>query len=213
MCARYCFLGGPTLRELFRLNDIPDTEPLINIAPTMWVPSVVQSTAKRELRMMQWGFLPSWQSDPTHVTRPINARSESIVEKPMFKSAFEKRRCLLPAHGFYEWSGDGRSKKCHWIGREDGAPFALAGVWDFWEGHGGAIESFAIVTTGPSEQMSRIHDRMPVMLNNRDFEIWLGSADEAESLLHAYPGALDIHEVESPKAGPSSSNPQATLFD
>lgn len=210
MCARYCFLGGPTLRDLFRMVEGGDLEAMTNIAPTMWAPSVVEEGGEPRLRKMQWGFVPAWRKELVGAPRQINARSESIAEKPTFRDAFRHRRCVLPASGFYEWKGEGRTKQCHWIGLPGQTPFGMAGVWEEWQG----TPAFAIVTTVPNTQMATIHDRMPVMLSGDELRAWLLSSDpEALARLMAPRECdLEIYPVDSPRDGPRPGGGQGSLF-
>jgi putative SOS response-associated peptidase YedK len=129
---------------------------------------------KRHFVLMRWGLLPSWVKDPKGFTLLINARGESVNEKPAFRNAMKYRRCLIPADGFYEWKQDGRIKRPYFVGRKDAAPFAFAGLWENWMGpNGEEIESAAIVTTPASASIAHIHHRMPVMLEPGQFEMWL----------------------------------------
>lgn len=211
MCARYCFLGGPTLKDLFSLTDVPEIEPMLNIAPTMWVPGVAMEGGNPTLKLLQWGFLASWQVDFAGATRPINARSETVAEKPVFKAAYRSRRCIIPANSFYEWRGEGRTKECFQIGLADHPSFGMAGVYETWEGHEGCIESMAILTCGPNRQMEEIHDRMPVMLRREEFESWLDPKRRAvPELLRPYPGRLLIKPVAAP--GNDKPSSQLKLF-
>ena len=210
MCARYCFLGGPKLRDLFRMVEGGDLEAMVNIAPTMWALSVVAEDGEPRLRRMQWGFVPRWRKDLVGTTRQINARSESVAEKPTFRDAFLHRRCVLPASGFYEWKGEGRTKQCHWIGLPDQRTFGMAGVWEEWQG----TPSFAIVTSGPNSQMATVHDRMPVMLFGEELLAWLVASDHGvlQRVMAPKEFDLDIYPVDSPKDGPRPGGGQGSLF-
>ena len=131
-----------------------------------------------EMVGLHWGLVPSWASDPKIGYKMSNARGETVAEKPSFRSAFKQRRCLIPAAGFYEWRREGKVKQPFFIRRLDGAPFHFAGLWERWEKEGRAIESCTIITTGANTFMSTIHDRMPVVIDEENFDRWL-NADAA----------------------------------
>jgi putative SOS response-associated peptidase YedK len=175
MCGRYS-LTTPVegIRDLFDFVERLNLAPRWNIAPTQEAP-VVRRDAEggRHLVMLRWGLIPSWAKDATIASRCINARSESVAEKPAFRSALRHRRCLVPADGYYEWRASGRMKQPYRIVAEDGGPFAFAGLWEMWNGPEGPVETFAFMTTSPSADVSGIHDRMPVILEPTDYELWL----------------------------------------
>jgi len=126
---------------------------------------------------MRWGLIPSWETDPAIGNRLANARSESVLEKPAFRAAMRRRRCLIPADGFYEWKKNGRNKQPYLIGLRDGRLFAFAGLWEAWEGADHSyVESCTILTTTPNELMAPIHDRMPVILPAEAYGPWLDPA-------------------------------------
>ena len=155
---------------------------------------------KRELAFLHWGLIPSWAEDPEISNRMINASSETAAGKPSFGSAFCKRRCLIPAGGFYEWQKTGGKKQPYFIHRADGKPFAFAGLWDHWEGGGEVIESCTILTTEANELMRPIHDRMPVILAAEDHGRWLDPKNDkpeaVQPLLRLYPSeALAAYPV------------------
>jgi putative SOS response-associated peptidase YedK len=122
---------------------------------------------------MRWGLIPAWADDTSIGNRLINARAETVSTKPAFRQAFRYRRCLIPADGLYEWKKEGNKKKPVYIGRKDGEPFAFAGLWEEWEREGEIIETFTIITTEPNELMAEYHDRMPVILDRKDYDLWL----------------------------------------
>jgi putative SOS response-associated peptidase YedK len=177
MCGRYSLTT-----ELDRAISHFQAEPLVklapryNIAPTQPVPVVHQNldNHRRELTLMHWGLIPSWSRDPNIGARLINARSETVAEKPSFRNAFRRRRCLLPATGFYEWQQLTKGKQPFNCCREDGGLFALAGLWETWQGpNGEEIESCTILTKAADELMQPIHDRMPVVVSPDDYQSWL----------------------------------------
>ena len=194
MCGRFTLTADiSALQESFPWLGIPPgLEPRYNIAPTQPV-AVVPNDGKNRLDFYTWGLIPSWAKDPSIGSRMINARAETLAEKPSFRSAFRRRRCLVLADGFYEWRSDGgKSKTPMYIRLEDGSPFAFAGLWEIWNAPDGSqVLSTAIITTEPNPLMAKIHNRMPVILPERAYPLWLqaGEADpkELSALLAPYP--------------------------
>jgi len=178
MCGRY-LLKSPVdaLKRAFGFVEQPNLMPRYNIAPTQDAPVVRQRRepkGERTLQMLRWGLIPSWAKDTKMGAKLINARSESVAEKPSFRSAFRRRRCLVPADGFYEWRAEGTHKQPYLIARRDRAPFALAGLWERWTPQkGDAIDSFTIVTTEANALLRPLHQRMPVILAPEDYGRWL----------------------------------------
>jgi putative SOS response-associated peptidase YedK len=176
MCGRFTQAApGEVVAELFRLPSVPALAPRYNIAPTQEVAAVRASArGDRELVALQWGLLPPWVRERSAAARMINARAETLADKPAFRTAFRLRRCLIVADGFYEWQRLGGRKQPHFIGFADGRPFGLAGVWERWTGEESApVESCAIVTTAANEVVAPLHDRMPVILDPGQFALWL----------------------------------------
>jgi putative SOS response-associated peptidase YedK len=132
---------------------------------------------------LRWGLIPSWADDQAVGNRMINAREESVASKPAFREAFKYRRCLVPAGGFYEWTTEGGKKQPVYIRRKNGQPFAFAGLWEEWEREGEVIESCAIITTDANELMASFHDRIPVILQPKDYDLWLDPDVQDASLL------------------------------
>jgi putative SOS response-associated peptidase YedK len=187
MCGRFTLTVDPAeLLERFHLSvaDEPTT-PRYNVAPTQKVAVVLNESPER-LSMVQWGFIPSWAKDPGIGGQLINARAETLAEKPTFRTAFKKRRCLVLADGFYEWhkEADGKNKTPMYARLKSGEPFAMAGLWDVWKTPDGeSRRTCTIITTEPNEMMAPIHNRMPVILP-RDLETdWLDNSLEALALL------------------------------
>jgi len=183
MCGRFCLttplpllssrLGAPLpvgLAEHYAArSDVRPGEPVLALRQEHGLPSV---------SLMLWGLVPEWVKDPSQARRPINARSETVAEKPSFLGAWRHRRCLLPADGFYEWSGSGTARRRWRIGRKDGAPFWLGGLWDRWIGADGSeLESCCVLTTAPNALMAPLHDRMPVVVPDGLEQAWMASAD------------------------------------
>jgi len=195
MCGRYT-LKTPVerLSEKFQFQQIIPLKPRYNIAPSQSVAVVrlLPDDTDRKLAMLRWGLLPAWVKDPTKVQQPINAKAETAAEKPMFRDAFKRRRCLVPADGFYEWKQEGERKQPVYIRMKDGEPFAIAGLWEHWEGEDGqVIESCTLLTTEPNDLLAPIHNRMPVILDPKNYELWLDpdvlEPDKLRPLLHPNP--------------------------
>ena len=177
MCGRYT-LKTPVerLSEQFQFPKVIPLKPRYNIAPSQSaaVVRLLPGDTDRTLAMLRWGLLPAWVKDPAKVQQPINAKAETAAEKPMFRDAFKRRRCLVPADGFYEWKQEGGRKQPVYIHMKDGEPFAIAGLWEHWEGEDGqVIESCTLLTTEPNDLLAPIHNRMPVILDPTDYEQWL----------------------------------------
>ena len=196
MCGRYSLTSPPeAVRRLFGLTTTPNFPARYNIAPTQSVPVVrrvgAESGAACELAMLRWGLVPSWASELSIGAKMINARAETVSEKPAFRAAFRQRRCLVPADGFYEWRVEGKAKQPMRITLDDGGLFAFAGLWERWiKGPEGPLETFTIITTEASSSIVDIHERMPVMLAKDDHASWLdprARADDLKGLLRPFP--------------------------
>ena len=180
MCGRYSLHANPEVVSLlFGLSGIPAYQPRYNIAPTMPVLIVREDAAARVCVMVKWGLVPYWARDPSMGARMNNARAESVAEKPSFRDAYRKRRCLIPASGFYEWQEvpGSKAKQPWYIHPREGDLFAFAGLWESWNGPGGPLETCAIITTEPNEVMAPIHERMPVIVAPADYGRWLGGGE------------------------------------
>lgn len=178
MCGRFTLsVSAGDLARLFDLEPsrIPPLQPRYNIAPTQPVLVVRASrSSDREAVFMRWGLIPSWARDPAIGGRMINARSETAADKPAFRAAIRRRRCLIPADGFYEWRPEGRVKQPYFLHPADGRPLAIAGLWERWAApDGGDIESCALLTTAANAAVAALHDRMPVIVDPCDVERWL----------------------------------------
>ena len=179
MCGRFSITDpDEALRSLFGYNGPPmDFAPRYNVAPTQPVPIVRLADAQRHFALMRWGLIPAWVKDPKGFSLLINARAESVLDKPAFRNAMRRRRCLIPADGFYEWRETGGRKQAFFVRRKDGAPFAFAGLYETWTGpNGEELDTAAIVTTNANRTLSVIHDRMPVILPVEAFDLWLDCA-------------------------------------
>ena len=178
-------------------NDLPDV-PNFNVCPTTNIHVVSSGETGRMLAPMRWGFVPHWYKAPNDGPLLINARADSIAEKPAFRAACRERRCLIPASGFYEWTRGGDAKLPWYIYRRDGAPLAFAGIWQDWEQGDAQLRTCAIVTTEANAPMSGIHHRMPVILEAQDWGKWLGEEGKGAALLMrpARDDVLDFHRVD-----------------
>ena len=177
MCGRFALtVSGSTLCAVFQLGEVPELTPRYNIAPTQQVPAVVEADSGRELTMLRWGLIPHWAKDEKFGYRALNARGETVRTKPAFRSAFKRRRALIPADGFYEWQRvDRKTKVPHLISLRSGEPIAMAGLWESWTHPQTAarIHSCSIVTTRGNDLMKPIHDRRPVLLPESHWDEWL----------------------------------------
>jgi putative SOS response-associated peptidase YedK len=194
MCGRYSITTPVEgLRQLFRFaGPSLNLQPRWNVAPTQDAPVVrLAKDGQRELRMLRWGLVPFWAKDISGAARMINARGETVADKPAFREALKARRCLVPADGFYEWEtlGDKPSKQPLLFRMADGKPFAFAGLWERWRPRdGGApVETFTIVNTAANAIMARYHDRVPIVLAPEDYAAWLDPGTDARPLLKAPP--------------------------
>jgi putative SOS response-associated peptidase YedK len=183
MCGRFTLYASPEeVATLFGLPEEPILAPRYNVAPTQPV-GLARLTADgkaREWALVHWGLIPSWSKDPSIGARMINARAETVAEKPAFRAAFKRRRCLVPASGFYEWQKQGKTKQPYYITSQSGALLAIAGLWEYWEGaDGSALESCTLLTTDANETMTPLHNRMPVFIDPADFDEWLGNGKDA----------------------------------
>lgn len=185
MCGRYVIVSPPeALRRLFGYGEQPNMPPRYNIAPTQPVPVVTQDAAVRHLRLMCWGFLPAWLKDPRGFPLLINARAETVAEKAAFRNAIRRRRCLLPADGYYEWQVQGARKQPFYIHPRGGQPMAFAGVAETWCGpNGEEVDTVAIVTTQAPPDLANLHHRVPVVIEPDDFATWLDAGAELGAAL------------------------------
>jgi putative SOS response-associated peptidase YedK len=180
MCGRYTLTApGEVIADVFGLETAPELAPRYNIAPGQDAPVVRQEAGRRRLDAMRWGLVPSWASDPAVGNKSINARAESVAEKPSFRDSFLGRRCLVPADGFYEWRAEGaRRKTPYHLRPARSGVIAFAGLWDVWRSAPEAppLWTYTIVTTDASEDLRDLHDRMPVVLQPSDWARWLDAA-------------------------------------
>jgi putative SOS response-associated peptidase YedK len=220
MCGRFTLrTAASAIAEQFSLLEVPDLQPRFNIAPSQPVPVVridPQQAARRQLVFLHWGLVPSWADDPKIGNRMINARAETAADKPSFRTALRRRRCLIVADGFYEWKTVAKRRQPMFIHLRDGRPFAFAGLWEAWEGADhSALESCTILTTAANELVRPIHDRMPVIIAPRDYAQWLDpnvqQAEPIAPLLRPYPAEeMDAYAV-SPRVNSPTRDDEACL--
>ena len=215
MCGRYTVTSSPeAIRALFRYQEQPNFPPRYNVAPTQPIAIVRLMDGKRQFALVRWGLLPSWVKDPKSFTLLINARGESVAEKPAFRAAMKRRRCLIPADGFYEWQAVGGRKQPFFVHAKSGAPLAFAGLWETWTGpNGEELDTATIVTTRANRTLAAIHDRMPVILAPEAFDLWLDSANvdatTAAALIAPAPeNLLEAYEVATAVNRTANDNPK-----
>jgi putative SOS response-associated peptidase YedK len=204
MCGRFVITSPPAaLRQIFGYIEQPNFPPRHNIAPTQPIPVVIVENGVRRFRLMRWGLLPAWVQDPRKFTLLFNARAETVLERPAFKNAMKRRRCLIPADGYYEWQASEKRRRPHFIHRRDGQPVGLAGLAETWVGpNGEELDTVAIVTAPASADLTVLHHRVPVTIASGDFDRWLDcGTDDAETAmaLLAPPGEGEFvwHEIST----------------
>lgn len=197
MCGRFTSLLSPELlEEIFGVHLPLDFQPRYNIAPTQQIWIIRQTaTGGHYISQVRWGLVPHWAKDLSIGNHMINARCETVHEKPAFRIAIRARRCIIPASGFFEWDHSGKARVPHYITLKDGSPLAFAGIWDFWKSpEGENIESCSILTTTSNSLVAVLHDRMPVILHRTEFDLWLDRStndpDKLKRLYQPYPSEL-----------------------
>ena len=216
MCSRY-FLDaeGNVIAYTFTVPVHERLKKRYNIAPTQQSPVVrIAADGTREMAMLRWGLVPFWAKDLAFGTKAINARSETAEEKPAFRNAFRKRRCVVPATGFFEWKGEPGKKQAFAITATDQPVFGMAGLWDTWKSPAGeTVETYTILTTDANTEMAALHDRMPVILPAADVQSWLtGKPDEVRALMKPYAGPIAIRPIGKLVGNPRNDTP-AVLAD
>src|SRR5215212_6646256 len=222
MCGRYTLIRLADFIDIFPWIHPPDELPpeRFNIAPTQAI-AAVPNNGKDKVEYFHWGLIPSWAKDPSISNRMINARAETLAEKPAFRTALKRRRCLIPTDGFYEWRKlpDGRTKQPMYIRMRNHKPFAFAGLWETWHDKTGAgceIPSCTIITTTPNTLLNSIHDRMPAIVRPEDYRKWLAPGkrppEELAPLLAPFP-AEDMEAFPVSKLVNSPANESAKCID
>jgi putative SOS response-associated peptidase YedK len=202
MCGRYCITSAPeAIRALFRYREQPNFPPRYNVAPTQPVPVVRMAEGQRQFALMRWGLIPAWVEDPRGFALLLNARAETVNDKPAFRNPMKRRRCLFPADGFYEWKVEAGRRQAHFASAASGGAMAFAGLWETWIGpNGEEIDTAAIVTTRANVEMAAVHPRAPAILPPERFDAWLDCrhVDEqtAAALIEPAPdGSMQVREV------------------
>lgn len=199
MCGRYSLdaKAEDLIKYFGVINHLP-LKPRYNIAPSQMAPVIRRARAGREVVLMRWGLVPHWAKDAKFGYHTINARAETVDSKPAYRDAFRRRRCLVPATGFFEWRNLGDRKQPYNIRLKDRSLFALAGLWDRWtDPEGKKLQSFTIIVTDANEALRPIHDRMPVILNPGDYDLWLDPEQQNATLLKALLKPLPSYAVAS----------------
>ena len=220
MCGRFTLTADPAeIIDVFGDFTFPTQfSPRYNIAPTQPV-LAIPNNPDRKADFFIWGLIPSWAKDPSIGNKLINARGETIAEKPSFRGGFKYKRCIIPTDGFYEWkaSPGEKTKTPYFIHMKDRNPFAFAGLWDEWQSpDGGAVRTCTIITTEPNELMSTLHNRMPVILAPKDYALWLDPAPQTpEKLVHLikpFPAdAMSAHPVSTLVNKPGNDRPECVV--
>lgn len=217
MCGRYNLItDAEALVDFFEIEqtlfDVSNLRPRYNIAPSQNV-AIVRDTAQgRELTMARWGLVPRWWKEEKSRYSTINARAETVAEKPTYREAFRRMRCLIPATGFYEWKRVDDQMTAHHISLPQGGLFAFAGLWDHWDKQGAGFDSCSIIVTSANDTMQPIHNRMPVILNPVQYNTWLAADHfdraQLESLLLPYAGGLTAYPVSRLVNSPKNDDPR-----
>ena len=215
MCGRFAFYSpSEATAALFGAASSTDVEPRYNIAPTQFIAAVRRDEQDTpELAMLRWGLVPFWAKDPSIGNRMINARAETVAEKPSFRNAYKKHRCLVLTDGFYEWRKEGDGKTPYFISLADGSPFAFAGLWENWDSKDSdeSLQTTAIITTAANEFMATLHQRMPVVMRPAQAERWL--AGDMELLSEAIADAPAFRAWPVDRKVNNARNEGAVLID
>jgi putative SOS response-associated peptidase YedK len=199
MCGRYLITSTPeAMRQLFKYLEQPTFPPRYNVAPTQPIPIVRLHEGKRQFALVRWGLIPAWVKDPKTFSLLLQARSDSVLDKPSFKNAMKRRRCLIPADGFYEWNEDTTPRRPYVVRPKHGGPVAFAGLWESWMGpNGEELETAVVITTEANKTLHPIHYRMPAVIAPEAFDLWLDclrvDANTAAALL--VPAPEDLFEA------------------
>jgi len=203
MCGRYLIITTPeAIRLFFQYPEQPNFPARYNVAPTQPIPIVRLAEGKRQFALVRWGLIPAWVKDPRAFSLLINGRGESVHDKPAFRNAMKRRRCLIPADGFYEWNDKGGRKRPYVVRPRAGGPIAFAGLWESWMGpNGEEMETVAIITTEANSDVAHIHHRMPMIIPQEAFDLWLDPDSDlatATALIRPAPvGLLEAYEIST----------------
>lgn len=220
MCGLYSLSKTPReTKAWFKYQEDEDFPPRAHVAPGQPIGVVRMENGARHFALVRWGFIPSWVKEVKPGKPLINARGETVMEKPSFRNAMRRRRCLVPADGYYEWSGAEGRKVPFFVQQADKGLFALAGLWEHWMGADGSeLETATLMTIAPNAELSTIHDRMPVVIAPGDYETWLtGEAEDAAKLIRPAPDGIFVMEPttigRAPAPRPPPKKPdQMSLF-
>lgn len=207
MCGRMAITDPDRVVRRFSPDDIrtPIEKPRYNLAPSQMVPAMIEKDGQRILGELKWGLVPPWAKEVSIGNRMINARAETVHEKPAYRAAYKRRRCIIPADGFYEWKRSEDGRQPYFIGMKEREPFAIAGLYEIWSGGGERLATCTLITTTPNALMAPIHDRMPVILEEKDWGTWLAPGDEdaearqdllkpcAPDTMHAFPVSTHVN--------------------
>ncbi|MCP6757510.1 MAG: SOS response-associated peptidase [Fischerella sp. CENA71] len=217
MCGRFTLSVFPeVLSQVFEVEKIPDIKPQYNIAPTQMVLVILYNSEnhKREIQQLRWGLIPSWAKDQSMGAKLINARAETVAEKPAFRRAFKYQRCLVVADGFYEWRKQEGKSQPYYFHLLNGKPFAFAGLWEEWQSpEQEQIKSCTILTTQANELLQQVHNRMPVILPQENYDLWLDpqvhDGELLQPLLHPYPSkTMTSYPVTTLVNSPKNNSPE-----
>lgn len=210
MCGRYAQSASPKgIKQTFGLDRVPEFPKRFNIAPSQMAPVIrLDDSGRLQCEMMRWGLIPHWAKDEKIGNHTINARIETASGKPAFRDAWKRRRCIIPATGFYEWKVQ-NGKQPYFIHRKDGQPFGFAGLWEFWKNPEGELHTYTIMTTDADDFMKPIHDRMPVMVPADRSEGWLLYTQGSE--VSYTPEDMEMYPVSTYVNKPSNDGPECTV--
>ena len=217
MCGRYTLAAGPEfIAEYFQIDGpIPEFQPSWNITPDGYIPVICELPGNgRSCSLMHWGLIPHWAKEPNSKYKMINAKAETLKQRPAYRDAYKHRRCLIPANGFYEWQATPQGKKPYYIHRQDEGLLAFAGLWEYWEGEH-LINSCTIITTKANPLLQTIHDRMPVILTEPDHAAWLNTRNTDTHLLDPLvrpcnSDLLEMYPVSTAVNNPAHDGPELT---
>jgi putative SOS response-associated peptidase YedK len=210
MCGRFAqFTPIEDLAEEFEIDkNLSDLAPRYNISPGQEISAIVIDESKKIIKL-KWGLIPEWAKDPSIASKLINARAETIAEKPSFRNSFKRRRCLILADGFYEWKKKGKEKIPVYIKLKSGEPFLLAGIYDFWKNsEGRSIGTCAVITTEANALIKNIHPRMPVIIRKEDHALWLDLARDDGQMLLPFLKPYDADAMEMYEVSPAVNSPK-----
>lgn len=217
MCGRFTLTAEiDLLMDWFEIDEFApgfDIQPRFNIAPSQDIVAIISNEGNRRAGFLKWGLIPFWAKDPSIGHKLINARSETVPEKPSFKHAFKKRRCIIPADGFFEWKKEGKHKQPKYIKMKNDQPFGFAGLWEKWKDEkGNPIHTCTVLTTEPNELMKDIHNRMPVILPREKYGNWLDGDGEQSDLIDLMkpfdPASMTAYNVSTIVNSPRNEVPE-----